>query len=60
MANILTPSKLSALEGLLDQGRISDFYTLLLGEGYAYAGWARGVANADSISGRAAMDFLST
>lgn len=33
-------------------------YTDLYNKGYDYAGWARGVASGDSMTGQAALDFL--
>ncbi len=51
--------QLNSFKLLLDKGDISGFYTLMLNNGYAYAGWARGVADGDSIAGLAALDFLN-
>ena len=33
-------------------------YTELLDKGYDYAGWAKGVATADTVTGRAAILFM--
>lgn len=59
MANTLTLARLESYQALLNEGSIGEFYTLMLANGYGYAGWARGVAEEDSISGLAALDFLS-
>ena len=59
MANTLSMEVLNSYKLLLDAGNISGFYDAMLNNGYAYAGWAVGVAEADTIAGRAALDFLN-
>lgn len=49
MANTLTLTQLNAYQLLLDAGDVSGFYTRLLDNGYAYAGWAGGVADGDTL-----------
>ncbi len=58
MANTLTLEQLNSAQLLLHEGKISDFYTLMRDNGYAYAGWAQGVADGDTIAGLAALDYL--
>lgn len=60
MANALSLEVLKSYQIYLDNGEISDFYTVMYeANGYAYAGWARGVAEGDTIAGTAALDFLN-
>jgi hypothetical protein len=59
MANTLTLTQLDAYQLQLNTGDISGVYTSLLNNGYAYAGWAGGVADGDTVSGVAALDFLT-
>ncbi|WP_057833243.1 hypothetical protein [Colwellia sp. TT2012] len=59
MANTLSIEVLNSYKLLLGAGKISDFYNAMLENGYAYAGWAVGVAEGDTIAGRAALDFLN-
>jgi hypothetical protein len=58
MANTLTLEQLNSFQLLLRDGKISDFYNLMRENGYAYAGWAQGVADGDTIAGLAALDYL--
>lgn len=50
----ISVEQLDSFRLLIAQGRIGDFYTLMLESGYSYAGWARGVARGDTLSGLAA------
>jgi hypothetical protein len=59
MANTLTLEQLNSAQLLLGEGKISDFYTYMRDNGYAYAGWAQGVADGDTIAGMAALDYLN-
>ena len=59
MVETLTLEQLKVAQALLKAGKTSDFYTLMLGYGYTYAGWAQGVADADTIAGLAALDYLN-
>ena len=59
MANTLTLAQLQSYQELLNVGEIATFYSVLLSEGYMYAGWARGVANAYTTAGISALDFLN-
>jgi len=54
----LTTAKLQGMQKLIEQGRLDEFYTGLYDKGYSYAGWARGVANGDTLTGLAATDYL--
>ena len=38
--------------------QLSGIYSTLENAGYAYAGWAKGVANADTVAGISAIDYL--
>ncbi|BCN11454.1 hypothetical protein RPSD_33390 [Ralstonia solanacearum] len=49
----------SRLENMLAHGQVREFYSYLKEHGYAYAGWGRGVAMEDSISGISAIDYLT-
>ncbi|BCL95966.1 hypothetical protein RPSB_34110 [Ralstonia solanacearum] len=44
---------------MLAHGQVREFYSYLKEHGYAYAGWGRGVAMEDSISGISAIDYLT-
>lgn len=46
------------LQGQLAAGQISEVYATLSNSGYAYADWAKGVANGDTVAGIAALDYL--
>ncbi|MDY0038030.1 MAG: calcium-binding protein, partial [Zoogloea oleivorans] len=59
MPTPISTTQLQQLQGMLDAGNISGFYTTLSNYGYAYADWAKGVADADTIAGVAATDFLT-
>jgi len=59
MPNTLSLAQLNSYELLINDSNISGFYTALLNDGYLYAGWAGGVADGDTISGLAALDFLN-
>ncbi|MGD9169497.1 MAG: calcium-binding protein, partial [Candidatus Thiodiazotropha sp.] len=58
MANRLTMEQLDSFQMLLQDGKISEFYTLMRENDYAYAGWAQGVADGDTIAGLVALDYL--
>ena len=55
----ITLGELQDLQGMLSQGRVSDFYYYLQDRGYGYAGWAGGVAREDSIAGISAVEYLT-
>ena len=59
MANTLTLEQLQSFRHLLNAGNVSQFYTLMRDNGYAYAGWAQGVVDGDTIAGLAALDYLN-
>jgi Ca2+-binding RTX toxin-like protein len=59
MAKRISKSQLHDMQQLLDQGRISDFYNQMSDAGYAYATWANGVVNTDTLAGLSAVDYLN-
>lgn len=59
MANAITLEQLSQYQSLLNDGNISGFYSVMLAQGYSYAGWAQGVADGDSIAGLSASEFMT-
>lgn len=56
----LNTTDLDELGALLSDGRILEFYEVLYGRGYSYAGWAYGVASGSSVSGAAALQFMNS
>lgn len=62
MPKPLTTEQIHQLKDLVQNGDVQtviEVYKGLQAQGYEYAGWARGVAATDSITGMAAMDYLS-
>ncbi len=59
MADSLTLQQLQQYKLLLVDGKISEFYSVMLAHGYNYAGWAKGVADGDSVAGLSATEFLT-
>lgn len=55
----LTYEQLLSYESFIEAGEIRTFYSIMLSHGYNYAGWAKGVAEEDTISGLAALDYLN-
>jgi len=61
MPQPITTAQLQHLQDVIKSGGIDaavQAYTLLNEQGYAYGGWARGVAAGDSISGQSALSYL--
>ena len=62
MPKPLTLNQVNDLKQLVQQGDVTtaiEVYRGLQELGYAYAGWAKGVAAADSVTGVSAMDYLA-
>lgn len=62
MPKPLTLDQVNDLKRLVQQGDVAtaiEVYRGLQELGYAYAGWAKGVAAADSVTGVSAMDYLA-
>ncbi|MCE4556546.1 calcium-binding protein [Roseateles cellulosilyticus] len=62
MPKPLTLDQINDLKQLVQQGDVNtviEVYRGLQELGYAYAGWAKGVAAADSVTGVSAMDYLA-
>lgn len=67
MPNAITSQQIAQLKSTLEgvsatdsdlNDKLSTVYSLLNEQGYAYANWAKGVVNGDTVSGIAAMDYL--
>lgn len=57
----LTVAQIDAYDKLIQTngvGAVKQVYGELYDKGFQYAGWAKGVAKGDSITGQAALEFL--
>ncbi len=61
MPQPITTAQLQNLQDAINSGGVAaviQAYAFLDSQGYAYGGWARGVAAGDSISGQSALSYL--
>jgi hypothetical protein len=62
MPQTLTTAQLNGYLTQIQKGGVGDavqVYQQLYDQGYNYAGWAKGVATGETITGTAALDYLT-
>ena len=59
MPSTITISEINQLIETVNAGDISSAYEYLIERGYSYASWTNGVAQADTIAGVSALNYLS-
>lgn len=62
MRQTITQKDIDRYHGIINQDKVQGavaVYEELRQKGYGYAGWAHGVATGESVTGRAALGFLT-